>query len=228
MSGMKKILGLAGAALLAGTVAASAATVLSIENGTATALNDKFNPSVDNVSNGNDLAGLGLVNGTPITAFDTAVAGGAIGGGLKVSGFSKITVTFLGKEAGATDYFVETVGMQNIRNKISEVGTSVSFTQGAGFVKFLFSTLFPTPVGAVITNGGTASDVDVGLAFGALFNNDQSVYAFFDDGSPDGTPDEDYDDMVVRIDVQAIPLPAGGLLLLTGLAGLAAARRRKV
>lgn len=208
MSGMKKILGLAGAALLAGTFAVSAAS-LSVVGGSPFALKSSFNPTPD-------LSGLGLMPGTMVN----------VGGTLETDKASNVTVTFLGKEAGATDYFVETIGLGNIRNKLSEVGTSITFTQGMGAIKFLFETLFQG--GGTIANGGAPTDPDMSMAFSSVFNSGKSVYAFFDDGSPNGAPDRDYDDMIVQIDIQAIPLPAGGLLLLTGLAGLAAARRRKV
>ena len=228
MSGMKKILGLAGAALLAGTFAASAAT-LSVGMGNGiTALKSNFNPDTGAAGNGNELSSLINV-GDAIHAFTSAVNGGSIGGGLMVDAFSKITVKFLGKEAGATDYFVEGFGMNKIRNKLSALSDApLTFTQGAGFVNFSFQTLFPVPVGAIVMNGGTTTDANASLAFSKVMNSGTRVYAFFDDGSPSGAPDLDYDDMVVQIDVQAIPLPAGGLLLLTGLAGLAATRRRKV
>ena len=49
----------------------------------------------------------------------------------------------------------------------------------------------------------------------------KKVLAFFGDGRGDS----DFDDMVVRISV--IPLPAGGLLLLTAMGGFAVARRKK-
>jgi len=39
--------------------------------------------------------------------------------------------------------------------------------------------------------------------------------------------DDNHDDIIVRVDVAPIPLPAGGLLLLTALGGVAALRRRR-
>lgn len=221
MSGMKKILSLAGAALLAGSFAASAAT-LSIVGGSASNLvAPKFNPA-----GGASLAASGLTAGSAVTAFDAA---SIVGGGLYLSGAAKLTLTFIGKEAGATDYVVELAGGTKIRNKLSELDTSISWGQSTGFVKFLFETLFPVPVGGMITNGVGSTDSDLGIAFSGITTSGmtQTVYALFDDGSPDNGPDRDYDDMIVRIDVASVPLPAGGVLLLTGLGGLALARRRK-
>jgi hypothetical protein len=39
--------------------------------------------------------------------------------------------------------------------------------------------------------------------------------------------DDNHDDIIVRVDVAPIPLPAGGLLLLTALGGMAVVRRRR-
>lgn len=50
-------------------------------------------------------------------------------------------------------------------------------------------------------------------------------YLALDDGG--GSPDDNHDDIIIRVDVAPIPLPAGGLLLMGGLAGFAALRRRK-
>lgn len=50
-------------------------------------------------------------------------------------------------------------------------------------------------------------------------------YLALDDSGADN--DDNHDDIIVRVDVAPIPLPAGGLLLLTALGGMAVLRRRR-
>ena len=65
----------------------------------------------------------------------------------------------------------------------------------------------------------------MGLAFSAIFNNGRSVIVGYDDSG--AGPDFDYDDLVARIDVAPIPLPAAVWLLAAGLGGLGFVARRR-
>ena len=211
----KKFLGLIAAGIMASFGAADAAT-LSISGGSASTLGANYNPTT----------ATGLSAGSAVTKFTVATSGDSLGGGLVLTGQSRVTFTFLGKEAGAKDFIFETVGGLFLRNTVA-AGTSIVFDQLTtnAYVKFFFTTNLFLPATPKIVNGGVDDDKRLALAFSDVFNGGMSVLALFDDGA--GKPDRDFDDMVVQIDVQAIPLPAGGLLLLTGLGGLALARRRK-
>ena len=204
-----KNVSLAASLVLAGAIGASAAT-LSISGGSAVTLGNNFNPAPD-------LSAL-IDVGDEVTNFSGQFAGQ----GLSVNGTSDVTVTFLGKEAGYVNFAMETLDGQMLAD--TTPGQSITFTQNAGLISFAFKTLGTNPAG-VITNGvgGTSEALD--MAFSAIFNGGKSVIALFGDGG--GNNDNDRDDMVVRIDVVPVPLPAGGLLLLTALGGVAAIRRRK-
>jgi hypothetical protein len=213
----KKVLGFVGVALLATASMASAAT-LSTAGGTVSTVPANYDPTTPT----------GVSVGDAMLRYEAAVDGGSVGGGLVLNAVGKtlITITYLGKSASAENYTVETVGGGSLSNKDSAVGSSISFIQAAGgFVNFVFATDSFVPQG-VIENGGTSTYRRMNFALTQVVGN--SAIALFDDANGGtGLGDRDLDDMVVRIDVQSIPLPAGGLLLLTGLGGLVVARRRK-
>jgi hypothetical protein len=195
-----------GAMSVFSATAASAAT-LSIDGGTGVNLPGSYS-----------LSGLG---GGPSVG-DLVMNFVGLGGGLKLDGPAKITFTFIGKEAGFSNTAVELIGGGVLLDSIA--GATISFTQMAGgFVDFMFVT--NGLGGQSIRNGGVSSHPDLDMAFSSISNYGQSVYALFGDGG--GGNDNDLDDMLVKIDVAAVPVPAAGLLLMGALGGLAALRRRK-
>lgn len=203
-----KTLLLAGALAVGGAAAAGAAT-LSIDGGVGGVLPNYFDPLPSGGAYG---------PGDAITIFD-----GESAGGLKVDTESMATVTVVGYEAGfKNEYIFSALG--SLFNKL-DVGESLTGWIASGFVPFSFKT-YGTDPNAEIANGGSRTlGSEVRFALSAIFNEGKSVYAYFDDSGAGN--DSDFDDMVVRIDVAPVPLPAGGVLLLTALGGLAAARRRK-
>lgn len=137
------------------------------------------------------------------------------GPGLLLNDGARLKVTFLGKEAGATNLAFSLGG--SVSNG-DAIGSSYVTTVGAGILDFSFS----SSLGTLASNDGTYNGT-AAMGFSQLYDNGKTVYAFFDDSG--AANDRDFDDMVVRISV--VPLPAGGLLLLTALGGFAAARRKK-
>jgi len=153
-----------------------------------------------------------LVVGAPITIFSASSVGGLV-----LSDPSMVTYTYYGSEAAHVNTAVELAFGTLFNNKTSSIGDTASAWDDGSFVDFLFRDITD---GEEIANYDTAS-ASAGLSIGFYVVDDYTVYALFGDGAGDS----DYDDLVIKI--SAIPLPAGALLLLSGLGGIAVLRRRK-
>ena len=210
-------------------VSAASAATLSVYGGTQTSLPTNFDAAV--MAGPQPLPAVG----DPISDFtgsDPFAAGTA---GLHIDGSSNLIFTYLGREATAKNTASQFgIGGQSLSTDTNAAGDSIVVWQnGPGFVNFVFTTLeglfedingnSDTGESLAISNGLGTAFAGLHLAFGTVFNNGQSVLAFFGDGRGDG----DYDDMVIRIDITTIPLPASALLLLGAVGGLGAVRMRK-
>jgi hypothetical protein len=156
---------------------------------------------------------------------------GYFGAQLFADGPVKVEYTYLGKEAGDTNSFL-VLGNLQFSTAVSDYGDTAGENVAlAGLLKFAFGANQNTPS---VTNGSNPSAPGVPNFFisfydqfgnlGALSGN-SGVIAFDDGGSP---ADADYDDLVVKFTVSAVPEPATWAMMLLGFAGigLLAYRRR--
>lgn len=210
MTKLTRLAGIAGAAVLASAVSASAAT-LSLIGATGSQV----------IAN-NDL-GLGL-NGSSVDYITGDLK--TVLNGLSLNDAAKITYTYLGFEAGNSN-FAAVMGATSFVNGVSVANvSSTSVTQtGAGLLDFAFGTSNPQSAVGLFENDGVANPASINYAMGFLMISPTSYYVLFDDIA---AGDRDFDDIGIRIDVAPVPVPAAGMLLIGGLGvmGLVARRRK--
>ena len=209
-------------AALALTAAGSAgAATLSINGGTA--------GTIPSAGQTNDvLNGLGM--SVPLSGYFEASIGANLGAK------DKVLVEVMGYEAGfkntftaGSGSFTSAPGKLVAANMTSPLARWTTTSTSGGLLSFLFQTTGTVP--RVLDSDVANGDANLNTAQYANFFSHQDtngrIWLFFDDGG--GNDDDDnHDDLVVRL--SAVPLPAGLIPLLTGLAGFGAVglrRRRK-
>ena len=145
---------------------------------------------------------------------------------------ARLTYTFLGFEANKANHFVADGRFDTeifAGNKAVDLAGLVSFTRNAdaGLLDFRFLT---NGGRGGVANGGPNSgllgqDFFASIVGSPTARSGRSLLLFLDDLGPGS--DDDYDDLVLRIDVAAMPLPASALLVGTAFLGLGLLRRRK-
>ena len=145
------------------------------------------------------------------------------GATLHLNGTANVTYTFVGKEAGYTNVFKSFYSgyggsFQQIVGSIGNLGQSISFSNVVNSaLKYGF---LSNGAGSLDKN----SDPDIGVA---LSTDKKSALIFFNDSCK---CDKDYDDMVIKVSIAAVPEPETYAMLLAGLGimgGIARRRRTK-
>jgi hypothetical protein len=143
--------------------------------------------------------------------------------GLYVDGPAKVTYTYLGKEAGFTNNLKFAAGDTTLfTTGVSDVGdTSGPFDILAGLLPFKLTS--NSDADFVFNNAGATTNMNIAY----LLLSATSALVFLDDYG--AGPDSDFDDIGIRIDIAAVPLPAGLSLLAAGLGllGWVGARKRR-
>lgn len=136
------------------------------------------------------------------------------------------SVTFLGKEAGDTNFYLSNGNIvTGSGTDVITSGTTKYFNVAAGVVDFGFTG----------TGGAVASNTGLNISRIAYLNNDvnaidpttglpfEFLIGFNDGGSLDG----DFDDYVIGVNATAVPVPAALPLMASALGMFGIARRRK-
>jgi hypothetical protein len=143
-----------------------------------------------------------------------------------VGSAAEITYTFLGAEAANSNFSSSGTSLMfdNRGPDFTAVGTQFTATQlVSGFLDFAFGTYAPAWAVGFFNNAGFANADSSEYAMGFVGVSATTFYVLFDDIAQG---DRDFDDLVIQIDVAAVPLPAGVLLLLSAFGAAMVFRKR--
>ena len=144
-----------------------------------------------------------------------------------VGSAAEITYTFLGAEAGNSNFSSSgsSLMFDNRGPNFTAVGTQFTATQlVSGLLDFAFGTYAPRWNTGFFNNAGFANAPTSEYAMGFVAVSANTFYVLFDDIA---RGDKDFDDLVIQIDVAAVPLPAGMLLLLSAFGAAMVFRKRR-
>ena len=110
------------------------------------------------------------------------------------------------------------------RNDVLPGRNQTSIQHVSGFLNFAFGKYRSDWARPLFNNDGAANRGVEQYAMGFAKKNARTSYTLFDNTARRGG--RGFGDKVMRIDVAAVPLPAGGLLLLSALGGALVLRRR--
>lgn len=141
-----------------------------------------------------------------------------------------LTFTVVAAESGFVNSFTATgAGTLGDPGNFGE-GANLLTTAGIGTISGVFNGLLDGLLSFANDQGPQLIAFPGSGEFGVFTDGgagDHSLFflAFDDNGAG---PDDNHDDLLIRVRVSAVPLPAGGLLLIGGLGALAMVRRRKM
>lgn len=210
---MKKfVLAVLGAAMFLVPSAANAVTLSLIGDGyTNHTLNQSGGFDLDdNPAYGYVALAGGVGDGSDVRVLLADVKDGT--NGLAVSGPASVTYTYLGKEAGYTNSLkFSAPGASVFDSNTTGVGaTSGTFGILGGLLEFLFTSNSDTD--RVFNNALATPGMNIAYF---ILEGAQSALVFLDDFG--AGPDSDFDDIAIRIDIAAVPVPAALPLLGAGL-----------